>query len=180
MAITLSLLSPRPSPAGGAALAVVLVVACVVDVADRAAVELVVEDAPVRPTFFGDECVHAPRRHATAMTTPTRRNTAQVCSLVLMEPVVDPPRWDVSDVFPSLESREFAAAQEAIGADLLRLVGLYDRHDVRGGEPRQPTKEDLAAFDEVTKSTNDFLEQTRILQAYVHAFITTDARDDKA
>jgi oligoendopeptidase F len=97
-----------------------------------------------------------------------------------MEPVVQPPRWDVSDVFPSLESREFAAGQEAIGADLVRLVGLYDRHDVRGGQPRQPTKEDLAAFDEVTQATNEFLEQARTLQAYVHAFITTDARDDRA
>ena len=47
------------------------------------------------------------------------------------------PHWDVSAVFPSLESRELAVAHEGVVADLARLVALYDRHDVRDGEPRE-------------------------------------------
>ena len=46
------------------------------------------------------------------------------------------PHWDVSSVFPSLESRELAVAHEGVVADLARLVALYDRYDVRDGEPR--------------------------------------------
>lgn len=40
------------------------------------------------------------------------------------------PRWDLSDVFPSLDSREFSAATEAFGADIARLGALYERLDV--------------------------------------------------
>ena len=53
-----------------------------------------------------------------------------------------PRRW---------QSREVAVAHEATVADLARLVALYDRHDVRGGEPRPPTAADVAAVDEVDR-----------------------------
>ena len=40
------------------------------------------------------------------------------------------PRWDVTDVYPSLHSRELTAAREQLGADLVRLTHLYDDHGV--------------------------------------------------
>ena len=54
-------------------------------------------------------------------------------------------------------------AHEGVVADLARLVALYDRHDVRGGDPRPPTDADLAAVDEVIGATNELLEQVRTL-----------------
>jgi oligoendopeptidase F len=90
------------------------------------------------------------------------------------------PRWDMSGVFQSLDSREFAAAQEALDADLERLTNLYDQHDVRHGEPGSPTADQLAAFDEIVAATNALLEQVRTLSAYLSAFVTTDARNDQA
>jgi pepF/M3 family oligoendopeptidase len=90
------------------------------------------------------------------------------------------PRWDVTTFFPGVESRELAVAHEGVEADLSRLVALYDRHDVRGGPPRPPTAEDVAALDEVLDATNDLLEQSRLIGAYLYTFITTDASDEAA
>jgi hypothetical protein len=49
------------------------------------------------------------------------------------------PRWDATDVFPSLHSRELSAARERLGADLDRLVALYDQHGVGEAEPHAPS-----------------------------------------
>jgi oligoendopeptidase F len=91
----------------------------------------------------------------------------------------DLPRWDVSGVYPSLESREFAVAHEGVEAGIARLVALYDRHDVRGGE-RVLNDATVAAFEEVLTATNELREATETLEAYVYAFVSTDAGDDRA
>ena len=90
------------------------------------------------------------------------------------------PRWDVADIFPSLDSPAFAAAHEALGAELVRLKGLYDEHGVRGGEPHEPSPAEVAAFEDVVAATNDLLEQVRTTRAYVYAFLETDATDEAA
>jgi pepF/M3 family oligoendopeptidase len=95
-------------------------------------------------------------------------------------PTLPLPRWDMTPYFPSLQSREFAAAQERIGADVERMVALYDHHGVRGGAPLDLTDERVDAFVEVLDGTNDVLERLRLLSAYVSAFVTTDVRDDAA
>ena len=89
------------------------------------------------------------------------------------------PRWDVSTYFPSLDSREFAAAEEQAGADVARLVALYDRHDVRGGD-RVVDESTVAAFDEVVAATNDLQGLLHRLEAFVVAHVSTDARDAAA
>jgi oligoendopeptidase F len=90
------------------------------------------------------------------------------------------PRWDLSAYFPSLGSREFSAAQERLGADVDRLVALYDQHHVRGGRDKALGPEEVEAFEEVLEATNQLLERLRLLTAYTHAFVTTDARDEQA
>ncbi len=90
------------------------------------------------------------------------------------------PRWDTDSIFPGLGSREWAAANEALGAGVERLTALYDDRDVRGGEPRTPTDEDLATLRELLGATNELLEQARLVRAYAHALVSTDAGDAAA
>jgi oligoendopeptidase F len=90
------------------------------------------------------------------------------------------PRWDVSAYFPSLGSREFAEQQERLGADVDRLAALYDEHDVRAGDDLVLDQETVAAFESVVNATNQLLDDLRLLNAYVHAFVSTDARNDQA
>jgi oligoendopeptidase F len=83
-------------------------------------------------------------------------------------------------VYPSPGSRQFSAAQEALGASLTRVITVYDRHAVRAGEPHVPSAEEVGAFEEVLDVTNDLHNETRTLTAYLHAFVTTDASDTQA
>src|SRR6478735_6670831 len=90
------------------------------------------------------------------------------------------PTWDMTPYFPSLESREFAGAHESIGAGVDRLVALYDERDVRGGESAEVDEQVAESLDAVLDATNELQEQLRLVSAYVHAFVTTDARNDLA
>src|SRR5439155_270856 len=90
------------------------------------------------------------------------------------------PRWDLTPFYPSLESREFAAAHEGIGAGVARLTALYDTHDVRGGDEVELDDELLKAFEEVIAETNALQDDLRLVNAYLYGFITTDARDERA
>lgn len=90
------------------------------------------------------------------------------------------PRWDLRALFPSLDSRELAAAHEAVGAGVTRLIALYDARDVRGGDPVELDDATVGAFEEVLGATNELHEQLRLVAAYLNGFITTDARDDRA
>jgi len=87
------------------------------------------------------------------------------------------PRWDLSEYFEGLDSREFAAAEEAAGTTIDRLVSLYDQHNVRG-----TFEGDVSAtvFDEVLAATNATHTAIDVVRAYVHAFVSTDAANDGA
>src|SRR5581483_11669937 len=65
-------------------------------------------------------------------------------------------------------------------AGVARLVALYDEHDVRGGEPVSLDKDTVRAFEEVIMETNALHDHLRLVNAYLYAFVTTDARDDTA
>lgn len=90
------------------------------------------------------------------------------------------PHWDTTAFFPALGSRAFTDAHEGLRADLARLGALYDRHDVRGGDPVTDADAAAAALDEVIEATNDLMDQVRLVSAYLYAFVSTDARDDDA
>ena len=90
------------------------------------------------------------------------------------------PHWDVTDVFPAIGSREYAAAREELGADLARLTALYDEHDVRGGQDKQVDDAAVAAFEAVLDETNAVMERVRLLSGFLSSYVTTDARNDLA
>jgi pepF/M3 family oligoendopeptidase len=87
------------------------------------------------------------------------------------------PRWDVASLFPSVDSREFALAHEALLADLGRLHALYDDLDV-GGDPARPATAE--ALESVVTATNEVMRQVRLVGAYLYAHIAADATDDRA
>ncbi len=90
------------------------------------------------------------------------------------------PRWETDSIYPGLGSRAYLTGREQIVADLARLEALYDRHDIRGGAPRTPTAADAAPLAEALGATNDLLEQIQAFDAYITAFVTTDARNEQA
>ena len=90
------------------------------------------------------------------------------------------PRWDVSDLWPSPSSREFASAHEEASAAVTRLAALYDEVGVGTVDPHPPTAGEVAAFDRVLAATNDVLRQLDRVDTYLLAYIATDSRNDRA
>ena len=53
------------------------------------------------------------------------------------------PRWNVSDLFASVDSPQFHAADELLGAEVDRLAASYDEHGVGEIEPRALRPDDI-------------------------------------
>ena len=90
------------------------------------------------------------------------------------------PRWSVSDLFESTDSREFTDGLERASADADRLHAVFDDHDVRAIEPRPATPADGAVADEIIRAYNETLEHLALMRAYVYATVSTDSRDERA
>ncbi len=87
------------------------------------------------------------------------------------------PRWDLSPLFPSLESPEFERAWSELQAKLAALPALLDKHEVG---PRPMREGDAQAFQEVTAAINALLEAFTPIRAYVSAQVDTDATNSQA
>jgi pepF/M3 family oligoendopeptidase len=83
------------------------------------------------------------------------------------------PRWDLTPIFPALDSREFAAAFSVLLDDLSSLDGLLVDGSQADTEP-QATLED--ALDRI----NDVSERQDVIWAYLYGLITTNSRNDEA
>lgn len=91
-----------------------------------------------------------------------------------------PPRWDVSGYFPAVDSPEFRAAVAALAARGAHVRARADALDIRRHDAVPVTPASVAAYDEVTGELNGIGDDTRLLGSYLHAFISTDARDTAA
>ncbi|HYO48613.1 MAG TPA: M3 family oligoendopeptidase [Chloroflexia bacterium] len=87
------------------------------------------------------------------------------------------PHWDMSVVFPGLESPEFEAASKSAVQDIDGLEELFDRHNIALRDAAPLDDEIVRAFDEVITRFNAVLETRWTLSAYINAFVATDSRD---
>ncbi len=87
------------------------------------------------------------------------------------------PRWDLSPLFPSLESPEFARAWADLQSRLQALEPLFNRHEVG---PRPPRPSDREAFHEVVEAINGTLEAAVPIRAFVSGHVDTDSTNQLA
>ena len=90
------------------------------------------------------------------------------------------PHWDMSVVYPSLDSPEFAAAFDGVMAGIGELARLYDAHNVRRGAAGPVDAALAAAIDEVLTRTNAFYTRYETVEAYIYAFVATEATNELA
>ncbi|MCO5177614.1 MAG: M3 family oligoendopeptidase [Thermomicrobiales bacterium] len=87
------------------------------------------------------------------------------------------PHWDMSVVYPDLQSPEFEAGFQSLVERTDALTALFDTHGV-GAQPAATAPDDtVAAVEAVVTALNDLVDFASTLGAYVHAFVTTDTRD---
>ena len=90
-----------------------------------------------------------------------------------------PPRWDLSNVYPSLASPEFQAAREQFTGQVEALESLF-RDRVAQAGPQTELSELAALAGEVISCFNQASTLGRTIQAYITSFVATDSRDELA
>jgi oligoendopeptidase F len=90
------------------------------------------------------------------------------------------PRWDMTPIFPSLESPEFEKAFEEAVTRIKALGVLFDTHSVRRRDTSEVNSAFVAAYEEVTDALNVLYEKFRTLGSYIGCFTSTDAKNETA
>lgn len=90
------------------------------------------------------------------------------------------PHWDMTTIFPALDSAEFeqgfARAVERVNA----LAQLFDQHHVLRNPDAVTDETTARAFDVVLNEYNATLDGVQTLVSYIQSFITTDSRNTLA
>lgn len=92
---------------------------------------------------------------------------------------VTAPRWDLTNVYPSLESREFQNATKKY-KKLLNELEAFLTKSVSKADKKTDVKKLGKLLGEAVDRFNAIYELSGTLQAYIYSFITTDSRDKTA
>jgi pepF/M3 family oligoendopeptidase len=90
------------------------------------------------------------------------------------------PHWDLTPIYPGLDSPEFKSAFQSVVQSIDELVVLFDRHTIMQRDPAPLDDGTTAAFEEVMNRYNQTLEEMTTLRSYIYGFVTTDSRDTLA
>jgi pepF/M3 family oligoendopeptidase len=90
------------------------------------------------------------------------------------------PRWDLSNVYPSLESPELAQDIEASKHLTAELERYLDAHGISKEAPRPDHSAIKVALDGYLDRANALIKQYATLGAYIRSFVTTDSFNQTA
>ena len=90
------------------------------------------------------------------------------------------PHWDLTPIFPALESPEFDAAFQSVLAETTALTAIFDTHNVRKRETEAVDAAFVASYEAVTAPLNALLQNVSTIGSYIGCFVTVDARNDAA
>ena len=96
-----------------------------------------------------------------------------------MSQTADLPHWQLTSIFPGLDSPEFEAAKRELKARLESLAALMDEQ-VRAQENVPVTPESAALFDDLVGRFNNLSERFGTVYSYLTGFTATDAFNDRA
>jgi oligoendopeptidase F len=87
-----------------------------------------------------------------------------------------PPRWDLSNVYPSLESKELETAVAKLKDQIADLEELFVEK-ISSMEAKSPVEELSVVLGEAIERFNAMYESSGSLRAYIQSFIATDSHD---
>lgn len=90
------------------------------------------------------------------------------------------PRWDVSTVFPSLDSPEFNAAATAHAKTIDNLTALFDQMQIGYAEQTDVDADTVEKYETIVQNMGDAMEESVTLRAYIYSFVSTDSRNELA
>jgi len=90
------------------------------------------------------------------------------------------PRWDVSVVYPSLESAEFEAGFSDLITEIDEMTQLFDELQVEGLESAAVDSQTVQNVETVLGKMGQVEESLTTVYAYIHSFVTTNSRNELA
>lgn len=90
------------------------------------------------------------------------------------------PHWDLTDLYPGLDSPEFEQGFASVVEQINALEKLFDAHNVGRIEQAQTGATTVQTFDAVMNQYNATIDALSTLSAYINSFVTTDSRNAPA
>ncbi len=90
------------------------------------------------------------------------------------------PHWDLSVIYPSLESAEFTAGIQKLKQQVSDLKSLFDQAAIQRSENQVLDSATIATFERVTNALNQVQDSATTNYSYIMGFVATDTRDTVA
>ena len=90
------------------------------------------------------------------------------------------PRWDLSALFPGLDSPEFAEGFDRLLSGIDHLVHLFDEVGITAASTRRSETAPVADFERVLNALNDVSQRLESMGSYLYGCISTDSRNELA
>src|SRR5215217_5175203 len=90
------------------------------------------------------------------------------------------PRWDLSALFPGLDSPEFAEGFDRLLSGIDHLAQLFEDVGISAASTSPSETVPLADFERVLNALNDVSQQLESMGSYLFGCISTDSRDELA
>ena len=89
------------------------------------------------------------------------------------------PRWDLTNVYPSLDSAEFAADLHKIPQALAQMENDFQTHAAVLGAESDPAAIE-AAVSRMIEGINSFYDLAGTIRSYIYSFVSTDSYNKAA
>lgn len=90
------------------------------------------------------------------------------------------PHWDMTTVYPGLDSPEFDAGFRSVVGAIARLGELFDQHGIAKRQPAPLDEATVQALETVVRAMNAVLDEMRTVNVYINSFVSTDSRHNLA
>ncbi|MBT3714630.1 MAG: M3 family oligoendopeptidase [Anaerolineae bacterium] len=90
-----------------------------------------------------------------------------------------PPHWDLSNIYPSLDSAKFKAALKKLSAQIDETESFFNEK-ISKNNAETPVSELAKLTDELIARFNKSYDLAKTISAYIYSFITTDSFDQLA
>jgi pepF/M3 family oligoendopeptidase len=87
------------------------------------------------------------------------------------------PHWDMSQVFPGLDSTEFEEGFRSVAEGISSLERIFDNYHIGALEAGPFDDGTVQVFEEVLQQYNAVMEESHTLGSYINSFVTTDSRN---
>lgn len=90
------------------------------------------------------------------------------------------PHWDMTPIYPGLDSPEFAQDFATVVQDIQQLAALFDTYQIQEKPGLTVDSEVIQTFETIIAHLNSTLERTKTLSVYISCFVTTNSHDNLA